>query len=110
MSEHFNNLTPAEQERLALLAEECAEVIQIVGKILRHGYESAHPNGGPSNRHLLEEEIAHVEVAAQLMVKAFDIDPLNIDAHEQAKLRKVGTCLHHNTPPRAAVIGGEDTR
>ena len=98
MNKQFNGLTPAEHERLAILAEECAEVIQIVGKILRHGYESTHPDGGPRNRHLLEEEIGHVEVAAQLMVKAFDIDPLNIDAHEQAKLRKVWTYLHHNPP------------
>lgn len=34
----FNGLSPAEVERLALLAEECGEVIQTVGKILRHGY------------------------------------------------------------------------
>ncbi len=32
---HFNELTPAEAERLAYLAEECGEAIQIIGKILR---------------------------------------------------------------------------
>ena len=37
MTEHFNGLTPAEDERLAMLAEECAEVIKIVSKIQRHG-------------------------------------------------------------------------
>ena len=37
MDDHFNNLTPGEAERLAILAEECGEVIQIIGKILRHG-------------------------------------------------------------------------
>ena len=37
---HFNKLTEAEQERLVILAEECSEVIQIVCKILRHGYDS----------------------------------------------------------------------
>jgi hypothetical protein len=36
----FNQLTDAEAERLALLAEECGEVVQVIGKILRHGYES----------------------------------------------------------------------
>ena len=44
MTEHFNKLTPAEDERLAMLAEECAEVIQIVSKIQRHGYDSWHPD------------------------------------------------------------------
>ena len=33
----FNGLTPAEAERLALLMEECGEVVQIIGKVLRHG-------------------------------------------------------------------------
>lgn len=42
--QHFNRLTPAQAERLAMLAEECGEVIQIVGKILRHGYDSWHPD------------------------------------------------------------------
>ena len=32
MQDHFNGLTHAEAERLAMLAEEAAEVIQVVGK------------------------------------------------------------------------------
>ena len=36
--EHFNGLTPAEAKRLALLAEECGEVLQAIGKVLRHGF------------------------------------------------------------------------
>ncbi|HCO91067.1 MAG TPA: hypothetical protein DIT40_08855 [Alphaproteobacteria bacterium] len=51
--QHFNNLTPAQAERLAMLAEECGEVIQAVGKILRHGYDSYHPEEAakfPENR------------------------------------------------------------
>jgi len=58
MSDHFNQLTPAQAERLAMLAEECGEVIQIIGKILRHGYESYHPNNPVfSNRDLLHQEL-----------------------------------------------------
>ena len=40
---HFNQLTPAEAERLALLLEELGEAQQAIGKILRHGYASTHP-------------------------------------------------------------------
>lgn len=58
--EHFNRLTPAEAERLALLAEECGEVIQAIGKVLRHGFESTHPDGGPTNRESLERECGDV--------------------------------------------------
>lgn len=62
MTNHFNNLTPAEAERLAMLAEECAEVIQIIGKIQRHGYDSYHPNDPrTTNRDLLAKELADVD-------------------------------------------------
>lgn len=37
------DLTNAELERLAILMEECAEVQHIIGKIIRHGYESFNP-------------------------------------------------------------------
>lgn len=57
-NEHFNRLTPAQAERLAMLAEECGEVIQIIGKILRHGYDSHHPNDPrTTNRELLGREL-----------------------------------------------------
>lgn len=52
MSDHFNKLTPAEAERLAMLAEECGEVIQVIGKILRHGYDSYHPDQAATPPHL----------------------------------------------------------
>jgi hypothetical protein len=71
MNKHFNNLTPAEAERLAMLAEECAEVIQIVGKILRHGYDSYHPKD-PSmdNRDLLAKELADLDAVNREMHRA----------------------------------------
>lgn len=52
----FPDLTNAERERLAMLAEEAGEIVQAVGKVLRHGYDSRHPDGGPDNRASLERE------------------------------------------------------
>ena len=92
---HFNGLTPGEHERLALLAEECGEVIQAIGKIMRHGYESRHPDGGPTNRESLEREIGHVEAAKTLLSKADDIRPLEVASHTLTKLRTVKLYLHH---------------
>ena len=65
---HFNKLTPAEAERLAMLAEECGEVIQVIGKILRHGYDSFHPaDHSVTNRDLLGRELTDLlAVAASL--------------------------------------------
>jgi hypothetical protein len=55
---HFNNLTEGQAERLAMLAEECNEVAQLVMKILRHGFDSYHPdNPKLDNRELLEKEL-----------------------------------------------------
>lgn len=95
----FHDLSPAEQERLALLAEECAEVIQIIGKIWRHGYESTHPDDpeGPTNRHMLETEIGHVQAALDILARRPDLSVQNIDHARREKLNKVQFYLHHNS-------------
>jgi NTP pyrophosphatase (non-canonical NTP hydrolase) len=67
---HFNNLTPAQAERLAMLAEECGEVIQVVGKILRHGYDSYHPaNPSVTNRMLLGQELTDLYAVAAALCR-----------------------------------------
>lgn len=93
--EHFNKLTPAEAERLALLAEECGEVIQAIGKVLRHGYESAHPDGGPTNRKALERECGDVYHAIWRAIGAGDIDGNGMSQRADDKARSVGCFLHH---------------
>lgn len=65
--EHFNKLTPKEQELLAVLSEECGEVVQAIGKILRHGLESRHPDGGPTNREHLFKEATDVVAAVRML-------------------------------------------
>lgn len=101
---HFNQLTPAEAERLALLAEECGEIIQIVGKILRHGYESHDPTkpsraGEPvmTNRDLLTCELGDYEAAMKMMLLARDVDSEHVAAAMCAKEKRVGRYLHHQS-------------
>lgn len=102
---HFNQLTPAQAERLAILAEECGEVIQVVGKILRHGYESVHPDGGQTNRQLLESEIGDVQAAITLLSYnngvslRSDLDIKHIRNAEESKLIRISTFLHHAKVP-----------
>ena len=93
--EHFNGLTPAEAERLALLAEECGEVIQAIGKVLRHGYESTHPDGGPTNREALERECGDVYHAIWRVIGAGDIDGNGMSQRADDKAKSVGRYLHH---------------
>jgi len=92
---HFNGLSPAEAERLALLLEEAGEVVQAVGKILRHGYESTHPNGSATNRENLTREIADVQVAVSMMSRAGDIRLLDVDEWAREKRVRVSRYLHH---------------
>jgi len=93
----FNGLTSAEAERLFLLSEECGEVIQAIGKILRHGYESRHPNGGPTNREQLEKEIGDVRAAVTMLAQAEDLSRYIMAASKEEKLKSVTKYLHHQT-------------
>jgi len=96
MSEqHFNKLTPGQAERLAILAEECGEVVQIIGKILRHGLESYHPDGGPSNRLLLEKELGDIMTASVMLEMSGDLDHDRIFAAASDKAGRVLRYTHH---------------
>lgn len=97
MSAFDNGLIPAEAERLAILAEECGEVIQVVGKILRHGYPSHNPNDpkGISNRGLLAKELGDLDWIVCLMESEGDFA---VGARAQRKRLKVESArpyLHH---------------
>lgn len=106
--EYFNRLSSAEAERLALLLEECGEVQQVIGKILRHGYESTHPNGGPTNRELLELEIADIHVAGTLLIEAGDIQQGAVEYAAEGKSRKVRQYLHHQAEPTDEALRGSE--
>lgn len=95
--ESYNKLTPAETERLALLMEECAEVQQVIGKILRHGYEEGHPKGNTTNREDLEKEIGHALYAVALLDFKGDIRKKAYEFHSISKNDTVAKYLHHNT-------------
>ena len=96
MSAPFNGLTPAEAERLALLAEECGEVIQAVAKVLRHGYESTHPDKpeAGTNRDMLQRELADLRAAESLMIEAGDVYDSAIVAAALHKIARVQRYLH----------------
>jgi hypothetical protein len=97
MEENFNELTPAETERLALLMEEMAEASMVIGKILRHGYASTNPlmHDDTSNRRLLEKEVGHVINAIAMMEEAEDIDSRVSARHANDKRGSIGRWLHH---------------
>ena len=99
---HFNRLTPPEAERLALLAEELGESIQAIGKVLRHGYENGHPDGGATNRQRLELELGDAYHAIALLCEAGDLNFESVASRADEKARTALRYLHHQTKRRAA--------
>lgn len=95
--QHFNGLTPAQAERLAWLMEECGEVIQVIGKIQRHGLESKNPliENSETNRGSLERELGDVLAAIDLMVERCDLTRSEIDSQRVGKAFKVMKWMHH---------------
>ena len=99
---HFNNLTPAELERLAILSEEMGEAQQAIGKIMRHGYQSCNPlrpvpeeENPATNQDELEKELGDVMFAIQLMCRNLDVTRSGIDRRVTEKAKKIGRYLHH---------------
>lgn len=95
-----NGLSDAQAERLAILAEEMAEVTQVIGKILRHGYESgAEYTNGRTNRDLLADELGDLRVAVRMVMRAGDISVGRMAAHATAKEESIQQYLHHQVKP-----------
>jgi hypothetical protein len=101
-TQHFNQLTEAESERLDVLAEECAAVIQAVMKIKRHGYESnrhryrGSVEGEATNRQELERELGHVINAFDMMTAQGDIrSSVVVGCHRLNKAISIKQWLHH---------------
>jgi NTP pyrophosphatase (non-canonical NTP hydrolase) len=84
----------AELERLAILSEEMGEALQVIGKIIRHGYESTHPDGGPTNRDLLALELGDVMTATLLLLGSGDVSRLGVQLRVPLKLRKLQKYTH----------------
>lgn len=106
MDTHFNKLTPAEAERLAMLAEECGEVIQVIGKILRHGYDSYHPaDPQTTNRQLLGRELTDLYAVASSLSRD-SVPKSSLHAQKQAWARKL-RYVHHQEEIDDAVASGD---
>jgi len=110
-------LTKAQLERLAILAEESAEVIQAAMKIVRHGYDSYHPQhpGRGNNRDMLTDEMGHAAFATAMVHEAGDVNVDKLISAINRKDRSIKPYLHyqgkghddtaHKTPDRDAPSG-----
>lgn len=108
---HFNKLSPEVAELLAILAEECGEVVQRIGKILRHGvrvnpYSDSDQRSGKLNTSYLEEELTDVYALVELLSELGLISEFSIREGILAKRDRLARpgILHHST-----LLGGGGT-
>lgn len=73
-------------QNLEILAEECAEVIQIKAKIVRFGMDDVWPARGMSNREALEQELGDVLALVDILISN---GVLSLDGLTAAKARKI---------------------
>lgn len=88
-------LSPAEMERLAKLAEEAGELVRAVGKVMLHGWESASPYTGRTNREALEREIGSVRAMVGLMLDADDVRLRDLQSWQRVKRAGLARWMHH---------------
>lgn len=100
MTEPFNQLTPAEAERLAMLAEEASEIVQAVTKTLRHGYHSFHPDDPTRtpNKDLIRKEMTDLRAVWEMMLFAGDSEVLAPSEIVEAKTKKMKYAHHQEAP------------
>lgn len=94
----FNQLTPAQAERLAKLAEEASEVVQACMKILRHGYNSHDPDNHDlgNNAVQLWRELGNMKAAINLMKQMGDpVDFALIDDFAHTHTQDLKRYMHH---------------
>lgn len=83
-----NGLTDAQVEALSILAEECGETVQRIGKVLRHGLTSPRPSTGELNAELLQDEIGDICAILDVLADLEVIQEDSVYRRQEWKLRK----------------------
>lgn len=81
---------------LAKLAEECGELIQVIGKKLAYYTTQTHPDGGPPLDDRLREEMADVTAAISVVVELHNLNDCVF--HARAKSKRDLFLKWHNDP------------
>jgi NTP pyrophosphatase (non-canonical NTP hydrolase) len=86
-------------ELLVILAEECAEVAQVIAKCLRFGMDDCHPDKpGTPNKVRLETEIGDLMAMVHILTEEGHLDPIMMADARIAKRIKVEKFMKHGKP------------
>jgi hypothetical protein len=84
-------IDPKTSEALDLVQEECAEVIQIISKIRRFGFDSYNPydTERKTNQHLLNDELGDLCLLIRYLTDREIVDPDHIEDRIAWKIEKL---------------------
>lgn len=82
-------LDDRQTEVLLIAQEECAEVTQVISKVMRFGLLNRHPNEDRTNQERLEEEIGDLQCMIDLLCETKLIDPEFVRRAAAAKRHKL---------------------
>jgi len=84
-------------KNLEILAEECAEVIQIKSKIIRFGFLDRHPRTGIVNQMALHQEIGDVLAMVDILIYHKILSQEHLVLAKEAKLKKLKEWYNHGS-------------
>ena len=89
-------VSAVDRELLICLMEECAEVIHIASKTVRHGLESYNPRelAGRSNKQALNREVGDLTCLITLLQQRTILHSDVISRYHDIKLRTLSEYLH----------------
>jgi NTP pyrophosphatase (non-canonical NTP hydrolase) len=87
--EFSNGLSAAQEEMFQLMEEECAELIQAVSKVRRHGLSSVNRDGTAFNRDDLLEEASDVLACLALLTHNGLLDREKMNDMARIKLNRI---------------------
>lgn len=94
MLNQFDNVP----KNLEILAEECAEVIQIKSKIVRFGFNDYHPKNGMPNRDALEQELGDILAMITILVNNGVLTTEGLEKAKVLKLEKLPSWYNQVNP------------
>ena len=98
MTDKFNGLSEEQEEILTIMMEECAEIIQEICKIKRHGYESHHPELLETNHEALIRELGDLLCIKAIWAKSqsnTNMIAAKLERYGLEKLSKLPRYTHH---------------
>jgi len=84
------------KEALLITQEECAEVTQAISKVFRFGMDTQWPQGSPTNKEKLEEEVGDLLAMIDILIEHGTLSDSHVNQSRAAKRSKLKLWSKHN--------------